>query len=225
LRRPVVLLARVLGFVDARYLVSGKHIYFPELVSEIANQFSFQKSPKTLEDFDLSKGVEFLEGRTGRRNIQKLVIWDQTLVLETSSSTKDSKEILEELLLWAVGRFGINYEPGLIKRFAYISDVSFYSDTTLLNVSPAVSFLANSCTAALSDIWEEPVDYRPISVKVGHDPVARKYGIAPFSIERNGTAKFSENKYFSEAPLPTDVHLQILEQFEKYIIHSGEIPK
>jgi hypothetical protein len=212
----------VLGFVDSRYLISGKNIYFPELVGEIVKHFSFQKSPQTLEDYDISKGVEFLEGKAGRRTIQKLVLWDNTLVLETTSSTKDSKEILEEILLWGVERFGLNYEPGLIGRFAYVSDVTFYSDTPLLNVSPAVSFLANSCTAALSEIWQEPVDYRPISLKVGHDPVLRQYGIAPFSIERRGSARFSENKYFSEAPLPTDVHLQILEQFEKHVIHSGK---
>lgn len=222
LRRPVVLLARVLAFVDSRYLISGKNVYFPELVSEIAKQFSFQKSPQALEDFDLSKGVDFLEGRSGRRNIQKLTIWDQTLVLETTSNTQDSKEILEELLLWAAAKFGINYEPGLITRFAFISDVTFISDVPLLSVSHAVSYLANSCTKALSEIWQEPVDYRPISLKVGHDPVSRKYGIAPFSIERRGSARFADNEYFSEAPLATDMHLQILEQFEKYLLNPGK---
>lgn len=221
MRQPVIILARVLGFVDSRYLVSGKNIYFPELVKELAKYFSFQKFPQTLEDHDISKGVEFLEGKSGRRTIQKLVLWDNTLVIETTSSTKDSMEILEEVLLWAVEKFGINYEPGLIKRFAYVSDITFYSDTPLLSVSPAVSFLANSCTTALSEIWQEPVDYRPISLRVGHDPVLRQFGIAPFTIERRGTARLSENKYFSESPLPTDMHLQILEQFERYVTHSG----
>jgi hypothetical protein len=42
----------------------------------------------------------------------------------------------------------------------------------------------------------------------------RKYGIASFSITRRAEARFSENKYFSEAPLPTDLHLKLLEQFE-----------
>jgi hypothetical protein len=44
--------------------------------------------------------------------------------------------------------------------------------------------------------------------------MARKYGIAPFSITRRAESRFSENKYFSEAPLPTDIHISLLEEFE-----------
>jgi hypothetical protein len=73
---------------------------------------------------------------------------------------------------------------------------------------------------ALSDIWHEPVRYEPVNLIVGHDPMARKYGIAPFSITRRAEARFSENKYFSEAPLPTDTHLKILEEFERDVDSS-----
>ena len=64
MQRPVVLLARVLGYIDARYLVSQKQVYFPDLVREVAQQFNFQKFPQTIEEHDLSKGVEFWEGKS-----------------------------------------------------------------------------------------------------------------------------------------------------------------
>jgi hypothetical protein len=38
--------------------------------------------------------------------------------------------------------------------------------------------------------------------------------IAAFTIQRRGQTPFEENKYFSEAPLPTDIHINLLEQFE-----------
>ena len=204
----------MLGYIDARYLVSQKQIYFPDLVREVAQQFNFQKFPQTIEEHDLSKGVEFWEGKSGRRVIQKFVILDGLLVLETTSSTDDSKDILEEILLWAVEKFQINYESGAIKKYAYISDLSFFSDAPLLRVGTPVEILAKKCTESVSEIWQEPVEYQPISLKIGHDPVLRKFGIAPFSIERKGDAKFLENRYFSEAPLPTEVHLKLLEEFE-----------
>ena len=121
---------------------------------------------------------------------------------------------MEEMLAWGADKLGLNYKPGMINRFAYVSDLSFYSDVPILGVSHAVTRLADKTSKALSEIWQEPIRYDPINVMVGHDPLSRKYGIAPFSISRRAEARFAENKYFSEAPLPTDMHLAMLEEFE-----------
>jgi hypothetical protein len=51
---------------------------------------------------------------------------------------------------------------------------------------------------------------------------ARKYQIAPFSIARRAEARFSEDKYYSEAPLPTDMHISLLEEFEESIKRIGK---
>ena len=200
-------------------------MYFPDLVREIGKQFHFQKVPQTLEEYDLSKGVEFIEGRIGNRNIQKFVIWNSLLVLETRSNTDESRAILEEMLQWGVTKFGLNYSPGSMSHFAYISDVTFYSDSPFLSVSSLLARIAAKTSEALSEIWKEPIHYEPLNLAVGHDPMARKYGIAPFSITRRAESSFSENKYFSEAPLPTDLHFSILEEYEAGIqeLH-GRVP-
>jgi hypothetical protein len=216
-----ILLARVLGFIETFDLSPRGRIYFPELVQEIVKRYNFQKFPKTPDEFDDSKGIEFAEGRDGKRIIEKFVIWNTLLVVETRSSTTDSKQILEDMLLWGAEKFGLNYKPGMIKRFGYVSDLSFYSDVPLLNLSPVLKKLAAQTSEQLTEIWQEPVHYEPLSISVGHDPMARKYGIAPFLITRRAEAKFSENKYFSEAPLPTDVHLRFLEQYEKDVVASS----
>lgn len=211
-----VILARVLGYIETFDLGQGK-VFFPDLIPHILERYKFQKFPQTIEQFDESKGVEFLEGKIGGNVIQKFTIWNTLLVVETRTNTTDSKRILEEMLLWGAERFGLNYKPGMLKRFAYVSDLSFYSDVPILNVNPALTNLAQKTSATLSEIWQEPVKYEPITFSVGHDPLARKYGIAPFSISRRAETRFSENKYFSEAPLPTDMHLQLLEEFERTI--------
>ncbi len=118
------------------------------------------------------------------------------------------------MLAWGAEKFGINYRSGMLKQFAYVSDLSFYSDVPLLNISPPLTRLAAKTSEALSGIWQEPVRYEPMVLTVGHDPMVRKYGIAPFTITRRAEARFSEKKYFSEAPLPTDLHLSLLGEFE-----------
>lgn len=216
-----VILARVLGFVETFDLSPRGQVYFPEIVSKLVERYSFQKWPQKFEEFDEAKGVEFHEGRIGNKVIEKLVIWNSLLVLETRSSTTDSRQILEDMLLWGAANSGLNYKPGMIKRFGYVSDLTFYSDVPILSVNPALTKLAAKTSAALTEIWQEPVQYESANLAVGHDPMARRYGIAPFSITHRAESRFSENKYFSEAPLPTDLHISLLEEFEAEIKRSA----
>ena len=57
-----VLIARVLGFVELATLNPQGRIFFPNIVSGIVGRFNFQKYPTTHEEFDESKGIEFMMG-------------------------------------------------------------------------------------------------------------------------------------------------------------------
>lgn len=214
MKLSAIILARVLGYVEAIDLNPRGTLFYPEFTQEFVKQYQFQKFPQTIEEFDESKGVEFHQGKCGDKIIQKFVIWNTILVIETRSSTAEAKQILEEMLSWGSHKFGLAYKPGMIKRFAYVSDLTFFSDVPLFSFNPAVTQLAAKTSKAVSEIWQEPVQYEPLGIGVGHDPLARKYSIAAFSISHRVESKFTENKYFSEAPLPTDKHIALLEEFE-----------
>ena len=214
MRKSAIILARVLAFIELFDLLSGSKTSTSEVVTRLVERYGFQKFPKTIEELDPGKGIEFLAGSTGEFPIKKFVIWDTLLTLETNISTDVSKGIIEEILEWASKELDIKYKPGAIKRFGYISDVTFFSDAQILDVNPSVRSLAVKCSEELSRIWLEPVKYEPFTVRIGHDPTSRKYPIAPFLIEHRAETRFSEDKYFSEAPLPTDLHWKLLEEFE-----------
>lgn len=214
MKLSAIILARVLGYIETADLNPRGKVFFPDVVPQIVQRYKFQKYPQTFDQLDESKGIDFYEGKIQDKVIQKFTIWGSLLLLETRSSTSEAKTILEGMLEWGAETFGLNYKSGMIKRFAYVSDLTFYSDVPLLRVSPALAKLGIQTSKALSDIWREPIEYEPLNLVVGHDPTARKYQIAPFSITRRAEAKFSENKYFSEAPLPTDTHISLLEGFE-----------
>jgi hypothetical protein len=218
LRRSAVILARVLGFIEIADLISGSKTSVGELVRKITERYAFEKFPRTFEELDLGKGVEFNEGSSEFGGIRKFIIYDTLLVVETRTSTAVSRSILEEILVWGSEELGLNYKPNSIKRYGYISDVTFYSEAPLIDLPPAMVNIAARVSRELSDIWQEPVKYEPLNFNLGHDPTARKNPIAPFSIARRSEARFSENKYFSEAPLPTDKHWEILEQYEQDIL-------
>jgi hypothetical protein len=210
-----IVLARVLGFIETADLDPRGKVFNADFVQEVVRRYKFQKFPKTFEEFDEMKGVVFEDGKIGNKVIQKFTIFNTALVLETRSHTNDSKQILEEMLVWGAAKFGLNYNPGGIKRFAYVSDVTFYSDVPILGAaSQPLIDLAAKTSEAVSEIWEDRVVYYPSNLAVAHDPLSRKNGIAYFNITYRAEHKFSENKYFSEAPLPTDTHIKFLEEFE-----------
>jgi hypothetical protein len=220
-RLSAVILARTLAFIEIYDLNPKGKLFLPDFIKAMAERYKFETLPKPEERQE--KGLIFQEGKIGNKVIVKLTIFDALIVLETRSNTSDSKQLIEEMLLWAAAKFDLTYSPGSIKRFAYVSDVSFYSDVPLLGAaSPPLIELAAKTGEALTEIWQEPVQYYPASVAVAHDPMARKNGIAPFTITYRAESRFSENKYFSEAPLPTDMHLQFLEEYERDVLAASE---
>ena len=58
-------------------------------------------------------------------------------------------------------------------------------------------------------------------MNIGHDPLTRKNSIAGISIEHRANVKFSDNKFFSEAPLPTDLHIKFLQELEKDVMEQS----
>jgi hypothetical protein len=75
--------------------------------------------------------------------------------------------------------------------------------------------LARKTEQAVSELWKEgDIKYYPLMTGVGIDPLTRKNPIAAFTLQRRGETPFNENKYFSESPLPTDLHIKFLEEYE-----------
>lgn len=208
-----VILARVLAYIERFDLDPHGKVSIADLIKAIGDRYKFQRLPKR-EEWE-KEGLIFEDGKIGNKVIKKLTIYDILILLETRSNTSDSKQLIEEMLEWGTAKFGLNYKPGSIKRFAYVSDLTFYSDIPLLDLACSpLSNVAAKVSAAVSKIWDDAIEYRAVTIAAGHDPQTRQFAIAPFSISRRAEASFSENKYYSEAPLPTDMHVKFLEEFE-----------
>jgi hypothetical protein len=207
-------LARVLGYIEVADLNPRGSVFFPELIQKVVERFEFKKFPRSFEETDENKGVEFFEGRWNGINVNKLTIFTGAVIVDTSASTAHSETILEESLTWAATDCGINYKPGMIKKKQYVSDVTFYSDVRLLAAHQALLNLRKSLTDQTETYFGRRLECELTYLGFDFDHTLNPLVAAPFSIQRRGNALFSENKYFSEAALPTDVHIKLLEQFE-----------
>jgi hypothetical protein len=217
-----VLIARLLGFVELATLNPEGRIFFPNIISGIVERFGFQKYPTTPEHFDEVKGIEFHDGQWDGVNVQKLVMYNNGFLVETQSSTDDSEQILLASLEWAKKEFGITFDPKMIYRRRYLNDLVFSTDAPMVDGFGPVGNLITNLSDMTAGILDERLPYAGLRLDVDFERFQRQAPIAPFTIQRRNDYAFSDNTYFSEAPLPTELHVHLLEEYEKDVIAALE---
>jgi hypothetical protein len=210
-----ILVARAMAWVEPIDLNPRGTVFYPELTRALVARYGFQKFPQKLEDFDESKGVTFGVGRLGDTVIEQLVIYTYGIVLDTRISTLESRRLLEEAFEWGRRELGLVYKADMVKRWQYASQVTFRSTAQMTGANSAVERLAASVAKGVADTLGENLKYDLAILSLDYDQLTRKHPLGRFSIQRRDNTPFSENKYFSDAPLPTDVHLRLIEQFER----------
>jgi hypothetical protein len=215
--------ARAVALIEIDELNTNGTIRFADIVAPLVEKYGFLTYPTKAEDFDPEKGVKFHSGKADGKVIDLLNIFPGLITLETLSSTSDSKAILEKLLAWGRDHLGLTYSEGLIKRWGYISHIVFYSEVPLLSMlSRPLQDLAKKTGDFVDGNFREGLVYEVSKVVIGHDPLRRQGSIAGISIEHRANMQFSENKFFSEAPLPTDLHIKFLKELEQDVIAQSK---
>jgi hypothetical protein len=209
-----ILLSRVLAFYETPDLTPRGGMFFPAIVKELVQQYSFQSSPRTLEDWSADEGAQFSVGKFDRTVIEKLIIFNNGLQVDTRAGTSESKRIIEGMLGWAREKFGIVYGPKTVREWGYVNNLTFRSDVPLLVTGP-MERLSKSITKEMSEILGRETAYEPTGFSIGHDQLLRRYPRAYFTLQRRAEVPLTDNKYFSESPLPTETHISLLEQYEK----------
>jgi hypothetical protein len=180
------------------------------------NRFQFSKGPSTASELDLSKGVTFEAGHYGGSNIGKFVITNVVFYLDTADSTDTSQSVLMDLFQWASTEFELKFEKSSIRRWAFLNNVVFSTDFPLLDYqNPIFSSVGDKIGSAVSAAMGEEVIYRSSAVTFSHDPLLRQNNIADFVIQHRATTSFKENVFWSEAPVSTRLHLELLADIEK----------
>lgn len=209
-----VLLARAIAWIESADLNPKGSAFYPDIAKALVARYSFQDFPRNPADFDETKGVRFALGKIGNAPIDQVVVYAYGIALDTRVSTTESRRLLEDALRWAAKELGLVYAPSMIKRWQYASQVTFYSEVGLTTHCRPFRNLAENVQRSVQDITGENLNVELTGVLVDYDQLERKHPLGRFSIQRRDNTPFSENKYFSDAPLPTDLHLKILEQFE-----------
>jgi hypothetical protein len=218
-----VITARAIWLFDIQDLnPKGKSI-FPDLFEWLKEQYHFGKFPKAIDDRDQHGGWAFSDGDFQVKEeifiAADLAIYSDGLVATTHSSTSDTEAFMENVLESACKDFSLVFDPQMVRRKMYLSEINVTAEGSLSVINPALSEFARQISSALS--LDGAQEFQPVGISFGSDqtitPISKQL-FTGFSLERKIGAPFSENRYWSKAPLPTDQHLSLLEEFERTLM-------
>jgi hypothetical protein len=186
-----------------------------DFTARMVERYGFQKFPRTFEEYSsAATGAVFAEGRMGDINISSYSIFLQGLVVDTRSSTDDSERVLRDITEWFCTLSGIDASVDRITRKFYLSQLSFCTERALDALNPKLPALASRVSNNVSVHARQELKFETTGLSLQIDPqLGTKFSL-PLRIERQEGSLFSENKYFSAAPLPTNEHIAFLEEFE-----------
>ena len=202
----------LLPFVDLN--PGGRSVF--SIMPVMIGRYKFLQVPAKFEDLDLAKGVKFAGGtfRTGQQvDISiDLTVYNDGFTADTCSSSHDGDAFLDDLLTWLSNEFDFRPYSEVLRFRYYASELWVKTDKSLNIINPKLkSFASERLTSVFSNV-QQTTQFEISGVHFSVDQI--KFNVAPFRFERAVNASFSENRYYSSAPLQTSLHLELLNELE-----------
>jgi hypothetical protein len=193
----------------------GKNI-IPDILDWLKETYHFQEAPE-FPPKEENQGLVFKRGefQTQEEFFVEvgLTLFNDGLVASSSSSTEDAEKFLADVMKTASSEFSLTFDVGMIRKTLYLSELVIKLDYPLSNLNPRLADFSKKLSSLLPDV--NPFSAGGISFWTDSTFAVTK--TAPFFLERKLNAPFSENKYISKAPIPTQQHLTMLEEFEELL--------
>ena len=203
--------ARAIWLVDARDLNPRGLDILPALTG-IRDRYRFQSYPRTIEDADESsaKGIAFAAGKLVFEEksyaLVKATMFSDGLVVETALSTDLSEAFLADVLEFLSSKYGLTYNPDMIHRRMYISELIVHSRKDLGRLFAPLAKTIEKLNLLTGK------EFHPHGFGLSED--LGKLRPTAFRFEREADKLFSQGRYFSSAPLKTSQHIELLEEME-----------
>jgi hypothetical protein len=213
-----VMMARAIWLFDINDLnPKGKSI-FPDIFEWLKDQYHFQKVPGSMDDKNQQGGLTFTNGEFQVKEeifIEiSLELYNDGFVATSKSSTADSERFLSNLMDSLSEEYSLVFAPSMIRRKVYVSELNVETTGSLAKFNGALNSFSKSISTTLGIDPEH--GFELTGLIFGTDPTVLPISqqFSGFQLERKIQAPFSENRFYSKAPLPTDKHMELLDKLE-----------
>lgn len=209
-----IVLARSIALLDVGELNPRGKTPVQNLVPLLRHRFAFQMFPTKPEDFQASEGIEFKLGYFEGQAVPSMTIYLDGIKVDLLSSTEDAQMLLQDTLKWLASEIDVKYSEGMLRRWAFLSQITYRSDIDIDELNPALEMLGQNVSNPVNDRTDLAVSFRVSQVTLDYDRTYKHGPISAFAIERRAKTPFEEEKYYSSAPLQTSQHIRVLEELE-----------
>lgn len=205
--------------------LSGSH--FPESTRLLTERYGFAVSPAP---GDITGGAaRFTGGRliagNKRINISDMTVFSNAVQVTTVTNTSDADFIIDDIMSWSINSLGFR-EPQTKYPRMYESALVVEFDKSADKILAPFEKLRVSFQRELKNLYNVTVPAQLMSFGLGVDPLLAATQLFPpmsavlkpeFGIVRRANAPYAANRFFALAPLKTETHRHLLEEFERAI--------
>ena len=211
-------LARAIWIFNINEL--NPHGKYAGLINGLVDRYGFTKWPTTPEEMDEAKGLKFINGKftlpSGESIIINFTMFNWGLVVDSRSSTQSSEACIKDGLDWTVREFGYADYNDIIRSKSYQSEVHVHTAKTFDSLSQKLQLFAEKLSLLVKG--HGSLSYKTAGITFSNDPGPNNISPFQFRFERVDSTQFNENRYYSVAPLETDVHLEMLDELESILL-------
>lgn len=197
--------------------LNPKGLALKPLLDGVTERYKFAKAPANMLDLDEKKGLSFQQGEfstaDGRDIFIALSIYNDGFVVTTSSSTADATEFLEDLGLF-VQSSGFSFPASDHVRKGFSSVLQVEYDTPLLAINPQLERIIQFIESRLVSMDGKPRHFQMAALGFWSEDLTKSFAPVAFKFERKIGLPFEAHQFYSEAPLQTHEHLELLEELE-----------
>jgi hypothetical protein len=189
------------------------------IIDWLRNKYKFLKCPSSIYERNEGGALVFSDGsfksKDGSNISVDLAIYNDGFIADTRSSTKDTELFIEDALYSLVKDFGLVYKQEMLRKKLYVSELTLRTDRQLNNINPRMQAFVRKI---ISMIGTDDLGLMELSSLSFWWDFRSSNGQSHFQFERAAGIPFSERRYYSRAPLHTEDHLSLLNEFEDLLL-------
>lgn len=194
------------------------NVYMPALVPSLQKKYGFLGTPQTLDDFDASRGIRFLHGNFNGTTIDELCIYPDGVSVIAKANTNLLDKFIDDLISFSSKEFDLTQKEIPHRKRMYSSEMEISLERDIASQFEKFSGIYKKINGAMSKFADNVPDFKVTGIVMNYDVIASPH-MKPdsFILDRRTGNTFDTNLYYTRAPLPTDAHLEILQDIEKIL--------